>query len=40
MIIATVHNKPHWYGNSRAIWDHTVVSATWLGDIPAFTPAN
>jgi len=34
--IIAVRNKPHHYGNSRAIWDHTVLSATGRGDIPAF----
>ena len=24
-----VRKKPHRYGNSRAIWDHTVLPATW-----------
>ena len=28
---------PHRYGNSRAIWDHTVLPAV-RGDIPAFKP--
>jgi len=29
---------PHSYGNSHAIWDHTVLPATW--QIPTFTWAN
>jgi len=35
-----VRKKPHRYGNSRAICDHTVLPATRRGDIPAFTPAE
>ena len=37
-----VRKKPHRYGNSRAIWDHTVL--VYLppgnGDIPVFTAAE
>jgi len=33
-----VCSQHHCYGNSRAIWDHTVLSAR--GDNPAFTRAN
>ena len=36
-------NMPHCYGNSHAIWDHTVLPARLLhgrGDIPIITPAN
>ena len=31
---------PQRYGNSRAIWDHTVLPATQQSDIPAFTAAQ
>jgi len=34
----TVHKMPHNYGNSCAIWDHTVLPAR--GDIPVVTPAE
>jgi len=35
-------NLPHRYGNSHAIWDHTVLRylPPDRGDIPAFTPAE
>jgi len=30
-----VSDSPHRYGNSHAIWDHTVLPAPGRGDIPA-----
>ena len=35
-----VSDSPHRYGNSHAIWDHTVLPATRRGDIPALAPAE
>ena len=40
--IIAVSDSPHRYGNSHAIWDHTVLPATLhgRGDIPAVTPTE